>query len=259
MNKLSKLTLLLAGFGILFVHSTMAGPFERFRERLAEFKRQRNPASPASPASPTSPTSPTFNSANLGDTIWRGIMTVNASEIAHFKDNQKQQYSVTNPSISVIVEIWFPSSTTWFCVLDLTGARGSNDDADGIYDPKKRKWEPMMGTAPSGLVGDGLPLDGYVGSGSLDPSTKKIQGGRDNDPSDPNNSQDCMVLIGGSYTFGGTISKPTLIISGASTYLPSKKEGVRILSAVTSSGTFDLTTRKVSQDKNEVGGFTDLP
>jgi hypothetical protein len=186
-------------------------------------------------------------------------MTFSTSEIAHFKNNEKQQYSVTNPTISAIVEIWFPSSTTWFCVLDLTGARASNDEGDGIYDPKKRKWEPLIGTAPSGLVGDGLPLSGYVGSGSLNPSTKKIQGGRDNDPSDPNSNQDCMVLIGGGYTFGGTISKPTLIISGASTYLPSKKEGVRILSAVTSSGTFDLTTRKVSQDKNEVGGFTDLP
>jgi len=251
MNKLSKLFLLSAGIGILFAHSTMAGPFERFRERLAELRRQSTP--------PTAPTASTFDSANLGNTIWRGIMTFSTSEIAHFKNNEKQQYSVTNPTISAIVEIWFPSSTTWFCVLDLTGARASNDEGDGIYDPKKRKWEPLIGTAPSGLVGDGLPLSGYVGSGSLNPSTKKIQGGRDNDPSDPNSNQDCMVLIGGGYTFGGTISKPTLIISGASTYLPSKKEGVRILSAVTSSGTFDLTTRKVSQDKNEVGGFTDLP
>ena len=258
-----------------------AGPFDRFRERLRQLRGEAPAAAPVTPAPvtpapvtpapvtpapapvaqvpPPAPVVPTFDSASLGDTIWRGILSLSTSEIAHFKNNQKQQYSVNNPSVSAIVEIWFPSSTTWFCVIDLTDARSSSEDGDGIYAPNKRKWEPLIGTAPDGLVGDELPLDGYVGSGALNHATQKFEGGRDNDVNDPDNNPECLILINGSYSFGGTTSQPTLIITGASTALPSKEEGVRIVSTVTGSGTFQLTDRKVSQEKNLPGGFSDLP
>lgn len=241
--------------GFSFLAASQADLATLLRQRFNAFRS----GAPAAPAPAPIPAPPTFENANLGNTIWRGILTLTTSEIAHFKDNLKREYSVTNPTASAVVEIWFPTSTTWFCVIDLTDARSSSQDGDGIYAPNKRKWEPLIGTAPDGLVGDGLPLSGYVGSGSLNHSSNTFEGGRDNNIADPNNDPECLVLVNGSYSYGGSTSQPTIIIRGTSTALPAKREGVRVISTVTGTGTFTKTDRLVSQEKSRDGGFSDTP
>ncbi|NDB36444.1 MAG: hypothetical protein EB023_14135 [Flavobacteriia bacterium] len=250
-----KFILLFLVVGFSFLAASQADLASLLRQRFAAFRS----GVPAAPAPAPIPAQPTFANANLGDTIWRGILTLSTSEIAHFKENQKQQYSVTNPSVSAIVEIWFPTATSWFCVMDLTEAKSSNEDGKGIYNPKRRIWEPLIGTAPDGLVGDDLPLSGYVGSGSLNHSTNTFEGGRDNNTADPNNDPECLVLVNGSYSYGGSTAQPTLIIRGTSQALPAKREGVRVIGTVTGTGTFTKTDRLVSQEKNRVGGFSDTP
>lgn len=241
--------------GFSFLAASQADLATLLRQRFNAFRN----GAPAAPVPATIPAPPTFENANLGNTIWRGILTLSTSEIAHFKDDQKQQYSVTNPTASAIVEIWFPTATSWFCVMDLSEARSSNEDGEGIYNPKRRIWEPLIGTAPDGLVGDDLPLSGYVGSGSVNHSSNTFEGGRDNDTANPNNDPECLVLVNGSYSYGGSTSQPTIIIRGTSTALPAKREGVRVISTVTGTGTFTKTDRLVSLEKNRVGGFSDTP
>ena len=259
MNKSPKLLLLLAGFGILFVHSTVAGPFERFRERLAEFKRQRNP--PAAPVAPVAPSSPEYNVV-FNNTIWTGVINISAKSFSQFKQNQKQNYEIISPIVSAPVELWFPTETTWLLVLDFSPLKvsGSSQSVAG----GDANWGELIGSAPKNaleeLYSEGLlirpaVLYGYDGEGTLvkgnDGKAGTFSGNRDK-----KNRPEGFVACSGSYRFSGAVNNPAMVVNGLATTQNQSEDGFRL----DGNANYEIKVTKsigrtVSGDINKRGGF----
>ena len=266
MNKLSKLSLLLAGFGILFVHSTMAGPFERFRERLAELKRQSNPApvlvAPAPvvpvpvvpvPVAPVTPAELNID-PSMKDSIWTGTMTLSADSINQYKGGTEQTYKITNPSILAPVELWIlPSGSECLMVLDISQLKDGQGTSGGLVGSDCEDWVALIGTAPVGTLGEDRfgVLEGYDGSSSFDSTLRTFTGSRDKN-ANPEKSLSCA----GSYNFTGTIADPEMNLRATLTLQNNNDDGLRIPGIANIEAKLKRSPqRTVTLDKFKKGGF----
>lgn len=266
MNKLSKLSLLLAGFGILFVHSTMAGPFERFRERLAELKRQSNPApvlvAPAPvvpvpvvpvPVAPVTPAELNID-PSMKDSIWTGTMTLSADSINQYKGGTEQTYKITNPSILAPVELWIlPSGSECLMVLDISQLKDGQGTSGGLVGSDCEDWVALIGTAPVGTLGEDRfgVLEGYDGSSSFDSTLRTFTGTRDKND-EPEKSLSCA----GRYYFTGTIADPEMNLRATLTLQNNNDDGLRIPGIANIEAKLKRSPqRTVTLDKFKKGGF----
>ena len=266
MNKLSKLLLLLAGFGILFVHSTMAGPFERFRERLAELKRQSNPApvlvAPAPvvpvpvvpvPVAPVTPAELNID-PSMKDSIWTGTMTLSADSINQYKGGTEQTYKITNPSILAPVELWIlPSGTECLLVLDISQLKDGQGTASGLVGNDAEDWLALIGTAPVGTLGEDKfgVLEGYDGASSFNSTLRTFTGTRDK-----NNNPEKSLSCTGRYYFTGTIQNPDMNLRATLALQNNSDDGLRIPGIANIQAKLQRSPqRTVTVDKFKKGGF----
>lgn len=266
MNKSAKLFLLLAGFGILFVHSTMAGPFERFRQRLAELKRQSNPVpAPVAPAPvvpvpvvpvPVAPVTPAELNIDpsMKDSIWTGTMTLSADSINQYKRGEEQAYKITNPSILAPVELWIlASGTQCLLVLDISQLKDGQGTSGGLVGSDCEDWIALIGTAPVGTLGEDRfgVLEGYDGSSSFDSTLRTFIGDRDKN-NDPERSLSCT----GRYYFTGTIADPEMNLRATLTLQNNNNDGLRIPGIANIQAKLQRSPqRTVTVDKFKKGGF----
>ena len=264
MNKSIKLLLLLAGFGILFVHSTMAGPLERFRQRLAELKRRSNPAPvlvvPVPVAPVVAPVVAPLVPANLDiyppmkDSIWTGTMTLSAASINQYKSGIEQKFKITNPSVLAPVELWIlASGTECLLVLDISQLKDGQGTSGGLVGSDCEDWIALIGTAPVGTLGEDRfgVLEGYDGSSSFDSTLRTFIGDRDKN-NDPERSLSCT----GRYYFTGTIADPEMNLSATLTLQNNNNDGLRIPGIANIQAKLQRSPqRTVTVDKFKKGGF----
>jgi len=250
MNKLSKLFLLSAGFSILFVHSTMAGPFERFRERLAQLERQGGRMPYVVTPPPVVDTIRPF----MKDSIWTGTMTLSADSINQYKGGKEQAYKITNPSILAPVELWIlPSGTECLLVLDISQLKDGQGTASGLVGNDAEDWLALIGTAPVGTLGEDKfgVLEGYDGSSSFDSTLRTFTGTRDKNE-DPEKSLSCT----GRYYFTGTIADPEMNLRATLTLQNNNNDGLRIPGIANIQAKLKRSPqRTVTGDKFKKGGF----
>jgi len=228
----------------------MAGPFERFRERLAELKRQGGRPPYVVTPPPVVDTIRPF----MKDSIWTGTMTLSADSINQYKGGKEQAYKITNPSVLAPVELWIlPSGSECLMVLDISQLKDGQGTSGGLVGSDCEDWVALIGTAPVGTLGEDRfgVLEGYDGSSSFDSTLRTFTGTRDKNE-DPEKSLSCT----GRYYFTGTIADPEMNLRATLTLQNTNDDGLRMPGPANIQAKLKRSPqRTVTVDKFKKGGF----